>query len=139
MQAFSSLILIAVGFYLVSLNLAQWQKLESLVSETALLWQGEFDLRICASLAATEANLLSAQEMIPVNEAKLRDRLRSLAQTQRDRLFKRYPEAPKPDHQGRCRGTELINLATSLHREDKDAAFSQANWVSRFTTFRSNK
>jgi hypothetical protein len=139
MQALSSFVLIAVGFYLLSLNLTQWTKMESLLSDMVMHWQDEYALRVCATLAATEANLLIAQEMLPVNETKLRDQFRGLAQTQRDLLFDRYADAPKPDHQGRCRGTERINLATSLHREDKDAAFPQTNWVSRFATNRSKK
>ena len=134
MQTLSSCVLIAVGFYLVQLNIKQWNKLDLLLSTSVVRWQDEFDLRICANLAAAEANLVNAWEILPPNAGNLRERFRALAEVQRDQLFDRYPDAPKPDHHGVCAGSQQIKLATSLHREDRDEAFSKANLVSRFTS-----
>jgi hypothetical protein len=90
----------------------------------------EYEVRVCARLAAAERNLLDAAAWIGAREPGLRARARQVAAKAARRLEDRYAAGVAREAAGECRSGRLV---TALRREGtpgRDATWP--NWVVEF-------
>jgi len=128
----ASSLMMLVGLLLVRTSLLTIAKLDIMVSDTALNWREELNLRICGNLAAADANLRASSALLSRATGANRYNFLAVARKISEQIFAHYPPTLTPTQQGRCQPARHIGLTTTLHQEDQSASMTKSNWISQF-------
>jgi hypothetical protein len=134
--AWQTILVLTLALSITAQSLMGAQRLQDLALAAVHDWHAEFQIRECASLAATKANLAAAAAYLGSKYPDLEIQAETLAASLSDRLLSHYSPSSRPDVTNHCHSWTEANISSELHRQiESNQPRVWPNWISRLVAW----